>query len=286
MAAIVYSGRVCSDVESIAELLARHAELAVLGAALTLAASTALVWRLVRAVSPRLASLFDAATGRFPAAGRYLTLHIVVSFVVALAALGAFFELADELDLDEDLARFDVALSAALANEVGDGTLTAFALVTRLGDTAVLLAVVLVVAAYFAYERQRLIAWSWIATTAGGALLNWTLKQLFGRARPVHDHGFSTAEGLSFPSGHSAGSMVVYGFLCYVLIQRVHARWHLALVITWLLLVVAVGSSRVLLQVHYFSDVLAGWASALCWLALAVTGLEALRRRRSAALSR
>jgi hypothetical protein len=44
------------------------------------------------------------------------------------------------------------------------------------------------------------------------------------------------------------------------------------------------GSSRVLLQVHYFSDVLAGWASAAAWIAFCITGWEIVRRSRSRSL--
>lgn len=267
------------DLAAVAELLAKHAELALLGVTLALAVVTALLWRLVVAVRPRLVPVLQAAFGRFVGPGRYLSVHGALSFLFALAGLGAFFELADEIEVDQDLARFDVALTGALARELGAGTLRASAALTRLGDPPFLIAVALLVAATLLVRREGLVAWSWLVTTAGGALLNWTLKELFGRARPVHDHGFAKAAGMSFPSGHAAGSMVVYGFLCYLLVRHTHVRWHLPIVVAGLLLVVAVGSSRVLLQVHYFSDVLAGWASAVSWLALCIAGIEALRRR-------
>ena len=272
------------SVEAVAAFVARHAELALLGVTLALAGVTALLWRLVITISPRLVPVFQRVLGRFVGAGGYLSAHLLLSFLVALIALSAFFEVAEEIEVDQDLARFDIALSAALQRELGAGTLRTFAAVTRLGDPAVLVAMGLIVTGALLWRRERLVAWSWIVTTAGGAALNLSLKQLFGRVRPVHDHGFASAEGLSFPSGHAAGSMVVYGFLCYLLVRHTKARWHIPIVLAGLLLVVLVGSSRVILQVHYFSDVLAGWASAIGWLALCVAGLESLRKRRSASI--
>ncbi len=54
-------------------------------------------------------------------------------------------------------------------------------------------------------------------------------------------------------------------------------RWHLSVAALGLILVVTVGASRVLLQVHWFSDVMAGWASSAAWAALCIAGLEAVR---------
>jgi membrane-associated phospholipid phosphatase len=274
------------SLEDAAQLVAEHAVPALLGVTVALGLVTALLWRVVVVVSPRLVPLFQATFGRFVGPGRYLSVLSFLSFVVTLAAVGALVELVDEIEVDEGLARFDVALSSALAREVGDGTLRAFAIVTRLADPPVLIVVSLLAAVVLLVRREALVAWSLLFTTAGGALLNRTLKALFGRARPIHEHGFVTEDGLSFPSGHAAGSMVVYGFLCYLLVRHTEARWHVPIVLAGLCLVVAIGSSRVILHVHYFSDVLAGWVSAIGWLALCIAGLESLRRRRGLTESR
>jgi len=268
------------DVEAVANLVARYTLLALLGVAVAMAGAAAFVRWAIRVLGPRLKPLLQALLGRWVGHGNYLSVHACVSFLIALVGLGVFFEVVEELEVDQGLARFDTALSAALARELGGGTLRAFAAVTRCGDPPVLVAVAALVAVALIVRREHVVAWSWLVTTAGGALLNRALKELYGRARPVHDHGFATAAGYSFPSGHASGSLVVYGFLCYLLVRHTASRWHAPLLLTGLLIVVLVGLSRVMLQVHYVSDVLAGWTSAGVWLALCIAGLEALRGRR------
>ena len=46
-----------------------------------------------------------------------------------------------------------------------------------------------------------------------------------------------------------------------------------------MLTIVCVGFSRVVLQVHYFSDVLGGYAVGVAWVAAWIAGLEIFRRR-------
>jgi membrane-associated phospholipid phosphatase len=36
----------------------------------------------------------------------------------------------------------------------------------------------------------------------------------------VHDHGFASADGFSFPSGHASGSLLVYGMLAYLVVRH------------------------------------------------------------------
>jgi membrane-associated phospholipid phosphatase len=210
---------------------------------------------------------------------RYFGLHAILGFTVAIAAFAFFVELADEIGLDEDLALFDEALAASLRQHLSGDVLRSFATVTHLGDFHFMLALGAVITIALCIRRRWHLAAAWVTATALGGVLNVVLKSLFERARPLHDHGFAHAEGWSFPSGHASGSMIVYGLLGYLLVRHVRRTWHVPIALITASLIVIVGSSRVILQVHFFSDVLAGYASAAAWLAMWVAGLEAARWR-------
>ena len=83
------------------------------------------------------------------------------------------------------------------------------------------------------------------------------------------------------------GSLVVYGMLAYLLVVlwTERRRTQLTIVLVAALLTVAIGVSRLYLGVHYFSDVVAGYAAGLLWLSACITGLEMARRQRGAAPS-
>jgi len=134
---------------------------------------------------------------------------------------------------------------------------------TRLGDGWVLTAVVLG-AASLLWRRHLPEGRYLLITGAGSAAVGPLLKLLFARTRPDEALRLVSAGGYSFPSGHSFGSAVVYGALAIALgscCRRVRGR----VVAASAALVVAVGCSRVLLRVHYPSDVLAGWSAGTAW---------------------
>jgi undecaprenyl-diphosphatase len=83
------------------------------------------------------------------------------------------------------------------------------------------------------------------------------VKALVNRGRPVFSHPVATAGGGSFPSGHTAGSAALYGILVLLLVRR------LLVIIAATVFVLAVGASRVVLGVHYLSDVVGGLALGL-----------------------
>lgn len=264
------------DLQATAEFIAAHVLTILFGITVTMLLLTAVLWRLIESRAPAVfARVADHA------AVRYLGIHTLVSFAVVLAALGAFFELADEIGLDEDLARFDQALSDALARELDGRTLGIVAVLTHLGDGLVLTGIAAVVVALLLARREQLLAGAFVVITAGGAGLNRLLKVFFARTRPIHDHGYASADGWSFPSGHASGSLLVYGLIGYLVVRHTPRFWHIPAASVCIVLLVFVGSSRVLLQVHYFSDVLAGWASAAAWLSLSIAGMEVVRRSRS-----
>lgn len=95
------------------------------------------------------------------------------------------------------------------------------------------------------------------------------VRALVGRARPDLVPTLTTATGASYPSGHTAGSVATYGvvaLLATTVLTRAATRWVLGVAGVF---VAAVGASRVLLGVHFPTDVLGGMALGVAWVALA-----------------
>lgn len=210
---------------------------------------------------------------------RYVGIHAILSFVLALIALGTFVELADEIDAQEEFAQFDAQLTQSLQSNIDRPTLELFATITHLGDRNVTVGIGVLVALFMAWRRWWLQAVIWVLATGIGGVLVRLLKHHFERTRPIHEHALTDSSGWSFPSGHASGAMLVYGMLGYFIIRHTPARWHIPVALVTAALITFVGFSRVILQVHYLSDVLAGFAVAGAWGALCVTAFEVVRRR-------
>jgi membrane-associated phospholipid phosphatase len=258
--------------QALADLVARHAIAVLIAGEIVLLFVTVAFWRLVH----RYAPLFRPIVKRYPA------VLATLAFGAAAAAIVVFFEVVDEIEVGESLADFDVALTGALRQHLSHGTVRAFAVITHLGDTWVLIALGAAVAAVLLAQRRWTLAAAWAAATISGGLLNRMLKGIFERTRPLHDHGLVSETSWSFPSGHASGSMIVYGLLAYIIVRNTRPAWHIPVALVCLTLIVFVGSSRILLQVHYLSDVIAGYAVGSAWVALWIAGLEATPRRPSA----
>lgn len=206
-------------------------------------------------------------------AGRLLLavlLFVLIAFAVSARQSG-------------ELPRFDIALARSLHAQLPLPLLRAAAVLTHLGDVlwiapaATLLLVVLL------RRRQWRLAAVWALALIGIMPIDGGLKALFQRVRPLHDHGFISEPGWSFPSGHAFGATVFCGMLAYVLLRLLPQRFHRAVVASALGLIGVIGISRILLQVHYLSDVLAGYAGGAAWLVLCIGIAEYLRGSTSAA---
>lgn len=137
-----------------------------------------------------------------------------------------------------------------------------------------------VVAVVLVARRQPRLA-AWLAVTVyGGGVLSQLVKAAVGRKRPLVAHPVAHALSASFPSGHALGVVVGTGALLLVLLPSVAHRWRPAVIALGVLLVLAVGFSRLGLGVHYLSDVLAGYLLGAGWLAATTAAFAAWRRDR------
>ncbi|MGY6270180.1 phosphatase PAP2 family protein [Achromobacter denitrificans] len=195
----------------------------------------------------------------------------------ACASFGLFLALAFAVGREGAVTAFDKALAAALSMTMSTPLLWLLSWFTYLGDRNFLTVVSVSMTLLLLWNRHwGLAVFCAVATGAGGAL-NWLLKHGFERVRPEHGHGYASAAGWSFPSGHSSAAMAVYGVAGYLLWRLAPPAWRLPAIAILAALIVAIGLSRILLQVHFASDVLAGFAISLAWLALCVAAVQRWR---------
>lgn len=141
-----------------------------------------------------------------------------------------------------------------------------------------LLAVWVIATAVWCWRGQRhRLAVFVVVTTLGGGIVDTLVKMAVDRPRPVVDHPIVTAFGKSFPSGHAMSSLVTYGAITLLVVPAVSRRWRAPLVVGAVLVVLAVGLSRLLLGVHFLSDVVGGYLLGAAWLAAATAVFEAWR---------
>ncbi|HEY2190734.1 MAG TPA: phosphatase PAP2 family protein [Actinomycetospora sp.] len=156
--------------------------------------------------------------------------------------------------------------------------------VTTVGQPAVMIAVLVAVAATAAWRSR---SWEPLLLAAGAlvvlGLLDNGVKAVVARPRPPAAWQAVTAHGLSFPSGHalwSAGALL----LVVVLVGPIRGRGVITFVA--LAVVVAVTGSRLVLAVHYPSDVLAGWSLAVVADGLVLLLAAGVGRRRAPPVGR
>ena len=216
-----------------------------------------------------------------PSSNGLLLQRLAVGGIAVLGAVAALLELADALRTGSPLTQFAQQLADALRVSLSSQSLQLFGVLTHLADTVTLTLLCLVLALILLVRQQRGLALFWVVALAGNGLLNQLLKQAYDRVRPLEPDGSVMAHGLSFPSGHSSGALVAYGMLCYLAWRLLPTRWHLPVLTTAVAVVFTVGTSRVLLRLHFVSDVLAGFASGLSWLVLCILCLEVSRWSRA-----
>jgi membrane-associated phospholipid phosphatase len=157
------------------------------------------------------------------------------------------------------LISMDVRLDTAVHGVVlANGWLRSLALVvTDLGSPVAVDLVAAVAAVWLLVARRVPDAVAVVVARLVELGIETAVKALVNRSRPVFSHPVATAGGGSFPSGHTAGSAALYGILVLLLVRR------LRVTIAATVFVLAVGASRVVLGVHYLSDVVGGLALGL-----------------------
>ena len=151
---------------------------------------------------------------------------------------------------------------------------------SALGSVAVTTLLVSVAALFLLLDHRPRQAFLLIGATAIAALGLTALKLAIGRERPSIVEHIEVVGGLSFPSGHTLISAVLYPTLGMLIASNLRQR-HLKVFVFVIaaLLALVVGFTRVYIGVHYPSDVLGGWLLGLAFALAAGLVIHALKEQ-------
>jgi membrane-associated phospholipid phosphatase len=157
------------------------------------------------------------------------------------------------------------------------GFVAAMRLISDSGSALAWQIVLGAVVAWLLWRRLPRLAMFVVITAAGSSLLNTLVKTSVHRLRPVLSHPVAHEPGPSFPSGHAQAAIVGYAVLLLVFLSVLHGLWRTVTVTAAVLMILAIGFSRIALGVHYLSDVLGGYLLGAAWVAAMAAAFNAMR---------
>ncbi len=165
------------------------------------------------------------------------------------------------------LVTLDGLVNAGLAPFRTRLPLAGFAWLTQVGTGAAGAAIGLVASGLlWSAGRAALVGPLWLAFV-GAQATTWSLKFVTARVRPPFLEGV-TAASPSFPSAHATVSVAMYGFLALAIAQDLPQEGRWAVFGVAGLLIALIGFSRIILSLHYLSDVVAGGLVGAAWVVL------------------
>jgi undecaprenyl-diphosphatase len=236
----------------------------------------------VRSVGKRVAPRVHWVRDRLPPAG-FLGLQIIVGAATLVAASWIFGGIAEDVVAGEPITEVDRRVAHWLHQHSVRGLTVVMIWISNAHSAPAIVLMALLIGAFLAWKRDRYGLLELLLTVPGGMLVNVLAKHAFHRTRPQFDDPILLMSGYSFPSGHATAAVLVYGLLAAVIVPRADAwRSRVLTILCAVVIVLLVGISRMYLGVHYLSDVLAGYAEAIAWLALCLTTVSAMRERKQA----
>lgn len=224
------------------------------------------VW--TRKVNPRIVS-FVAFFG-----GLWLGACILTLYLLAELSEGV---------LEREAFAFDKSILLHIHQLANPALDTLMISITRIGDPRTVVPLTIAIFGFLCWKRDRLEANFFALNALGGAVLSYVLKLAFSKPRPELWPHLISEKTFSYPSGHALGSMVLYGFLSYLLasLYPPHAK-----AFYWIAtaLIIAIGFSRLYLGVHWPTDIIAGYGIGFLWISVCITLLRLHQRKDKAAL--
>jgi membrane-associated phospholipid phosphatase len=213
---------------------------------------------------PRVAGRFRPRFDPARLTGLALTVALTV-LLLGTIAIGALLIMVQH---DTGLAHYDLSAARWGGDHASSGSTRFLRDVSLLGGTPVMIGVVLVTAwrQYLRTRTASVIGFLTCVVAGQLAAMNLT-KLLVDRDRPAI-HQLTGFSGSSFPSGHSATAAATFAAVALLVGRGRSHRTKALLAAGAAFIAVSVATTRVLLGVHWFTDVIAGLAMGWAWFAI------------------
>ncbi len=205
---------------------------------------------------------------------------LLASFLMLVLSMLLFIELAEEIIEQEEILIDDFVYS--FASKLNETFLyDAMEWITEIGSVwFITVASVVVILYLLLTKKSKWYSLFFIINIVGIGLLTKIFKMLFERERPDLLEQYDGV-GYSFPSGHTTGAIAFYGFIIYLISKSEwKKRWKITFISLLTLLILTIAMSRIVLSVHFFTDIVAGISLGFSWLLINILLLRFVLFRR------
>jgi membrane protein DedA with SNARE-associated domain/membrane-associated phospholipid phosphatase len=218
---------------------------------------------------PRGLVFFQARLDRTAFSGLMLSL-LILAFVYVIALLAGVVE---DLITSDPIVAADIRIANLFFVFRADTLTALFSWITLLGKSQIVLVFMAVLVALLWLWRKKDYLSPLFIAVIGSETFTSLGKLAFHRPRP--EMAVYAENSFSFPSGHATIAVAFYGFLGYLL-MRFTQSWHkkVNIFFTTIVIIMAIGFSRIYLGVHYVSDVWSGYLVGAMWLIIAIAFSE------------
>jgi membrane-associated phospholipid phosphatase len=210
---------------------------------------------------------------------RYMNKHTyAIAFMLVLLAFASLIVIKI---VNKEALFIDEWMKGRLQFLQGEGSISFFEVITEMGSEIGIIITLVLSFIWFWRKKMYTTMAVYVLAVVITNIVNKVLKGIVARERPSVNEAVD-ALGYSFPSGHAMLSIVTYGFLAAVIISQEMGKAKKAIVVSAAaLLILIIGLSRIVLSVHYPSDILGGYCvgGMLLILFLYVNGYAQLRQR-------
>ena len=201
--------------------------------------------------------------------------HAAALIGVSAAALAACAKTGEDV-FNHETAPFDEPIRAWILAHQHPAVRQSFLTITRAGAPAAIVPMTALIAGWLWRRQGMPIAGTVVLAPAVATALFLAVKRAYRRKRPaggVRLHELT----YSFPSGHATAAAAIFPTLAYVLWREQLVRSEGAILLG-AVAPLAIGSSRVYLDVHWATDVLGGWSAGALVAAMSAGVYERVRR--------